>query len=233
MGIKSKLNLTVILLIILLSLISSIYAITGSIGNARMILRLNGGEEIEKYVLVKNVNNITVDIEIIVDGDLKDYIDIKEDKFTLAPGDEKKAYFTIKAAKPDVTESKINVKFIPKDGKNGVGLSSTIIVIVKGDRNILNDFFDWFNNDKEESNEDNKINDNNTISVGVKKDEDDSKSKNSKISEFNINYLIIMLTITTILFLLLFLLLFYLKSNRHDKMKGVKISKLKNSVQRR
>ena len=225
MGIISKLNLTVILIIILLSLISSVYAITGSIGNARMILRLNEGDKIEKYILVKNVNDIAVNIELNADGDLKDYIEIKEDKFTLAPDEEKKAYFTIKAAKPDTTESKINVKFIPKDGKNGVGLSSTIIVITKEDGNVLNDFFDLFKNDD-------KTNENNTVNIGVNGDVDNSKSKDSEIGKFNINYLMIMLTIITVLFLFLLVLLFYLKNKRHNKTKGLKINKLKKSVQR-
>ena len=108
-------------------------AITGSIGNARMILRLEKGETIEKSILVKNVNDIAVEIEMFASGDLEGYIEIKDEKFTLQPDEEKKAGFTLEAGEDGTTESRINVKFTPTDGGNGVGLSSTIIVVTGTD----------------------------------------------------------------------------------------------------
>ena len=118
--------------------ISSAYAITGSIGNARMILRASVGDNIEKYILVKNVNNVSLTIELLPSGDLGEYIKIRENNFTLSPGGEKRAYFTINVAKNETTESQINVKFIPSEG-NGVGLTSTIIVIASGEGEINED----------------------------------------------------------------------------------------------
>jgi hypothetical protein len=132
-GVKGIVPIIFIMLIISFA-ISSVCAITGSLGNARMILNAKVGEQIEKSILVKNTNNVTVEIELSSSGDLGDSIIIKDKKFELLPGEEKKAFFTIKIAKEGTTESKIDVKFTPKEGKNGVGLSSTIIVVAeKGD----------------------------------------------------------------------------------------------------
>ena len=135
----------ILLLGILLANLSFVSAITGSIGNARMILHAEQGDEIEKYVLVKNVNDVAVDIEITASGDLADYVDIQDEEFSLEAGEEKKAYFTIQVKKAGTTETKINVKFTPQEGKNGVGLSSTIVIIAE-----KSSWFDWGSSDEED-----------------------------------------------------------------------------------
>jgi len=119
------------LILILIFLISFSSAITGSIGNARMILRTSEGETIEKYVLVKNVNDVVVDIELFASGDLEKDIEIRDKTFSLEPGTEKRAYFDIEVNEAGTTETAMNVKFSPTDGGNGVGLMSTIIVIAE------------------------------------------------------------------------------------------------------
>lgn len=116
-------------LLMSLIFVSFASAITGTIGNARMILRLEQGEEIERYILVRNVNNISVNIELFASGDLEDKINIKDESFVLESGEEKKAYFTIKPTEIGTTESRVHVRFEPVEGKDGVGLVSTIIVI--------------------------------------------------------------------------------------------------------
>jgi len=121
------------LLLIIVGMISSVSAITGSIGNGRMILRPDVGEEVEKYVRVINTNDVGVEIEVFASGDLAEDIEVVDDSFYLAPGEEKKAYFIIDVKKGGKTESKINIKFTPTDGGNGVGLSSTVIVIAEGE----------------------------------------------------------------------------------------------------
>lgn len=128
---RKILSLFVLGLLILI-MIGNVLAITAAIGNARMILRPEIGETLEKSILVKNTNNVTVDILLTASGDLKEDITIKDNNFTLEPGAEKKAYFTIEVTKSGTTESKINVQFTPVDGKNGAGLSSTIVVITNG-----------------------------------------------------------------------------------------------------
>lgn len=118
--------------------LANVSAITGSMGNARMVLRMDVGESVQKYILVKNVNDEALNIELTSSGDLADYITIEDKNFTLEPNSEKKAYFTITAGKNGTTETKIQVKFTPNKG-NGVGLSSTIIVIASGEGEITED----------------------------------------------------------------------------------------------
>jgi hypothetical protein len=137
-------------LIIISLLIGEALAITGSIGNSRMILRLETGEKIEKYVLVRNVNEESVDISISTTGDLKDYVELKEEKFTLGPGEEKKAYFTIYSPEKGSSETKINIAFTPEEG-HGVGLSSTVIVVAEGESQVS--FLNWISGDNREEEE--------------------------------------------------------------------------------
>jgi len=134
--------LCLVLVMVFVGMVSAV-PLTGSIGNARMILKAETGDEIEKYVFVENVNNVSVDVEIFASGDLVDDINIKDDKFSLGPGENKNAYFTVKARDEGTTESRINVQFAPSDGGNGVGLTSTVIVITKEGGG----WFDWGNED--------------------------------------------------------------------------------------
>ncbi len=140
-------------------LIGSVSAITGSIGNARMILRAETGDVIDKYILVKNVNNVSVDVNLSASGDLAEYIDILDNYFRIEPGNEKKAQFKVSVEKVGTTEGTINVKFTPIDGKNGVGLMSTVIVIAE-----KGSLWNWGNSDDNEENVD--VN-NSVVSGGV------------------------------------------------------------------
>lgn len=147
-----------VLFFVCLILIGSVSAITGSIGNARMILRAETGDVIEKYILVKNVNNVSVDVELSASGDLAEYIDVLDDSFRLEPESEKKAEFVVNVERPGTTEGTIDVKFTPIDGKNGVGLMSTVIVIAE-----KGSWFDWGDVDEEDKDEE----DGSGISGGV------------------------------------------------------------------
>ena len=102
-----------------------------------MVLNLEPGETATRTLLIENVNNVSVTIQMTTSGELKDNIKLKENNFTLAPGESKKAEFTIKAKEEGTTENKIFVLFRPEEG-NAVGLSSTIVVIAKEDSNSDN-----------------------------------------------------------------------------------------------
>ena len=228
MKIGSKSLITSIFIIILmLSFVSSVYAITGSIGNARMILRPEIGDSIERSILVKNVNDIAVDIELSTTGDLVEDIKIKDNKFRLNAGDEKKAFFTIDVRNSGTTETKINVKFIPIDGGNGVGLSSTIIIIPEEQKNAGN-IFNIFKDDKETIEGDQV---NGEVSVGknkVSKDIEKSDNMNKGIGLMAIGE-----TLTILLFISLLILLGvankHLKKRNSEKPLSIKPKKsLKN-----
>ncbi len=130
-------NLLIYLAIFLIALlfVHTVAAITGSIGNSRMVLRLEPGETIQKYVLIKNVNDVPVNVELTVSGDLVKDLKLDKANFTLQPGDEERAYFTIRAAKAGTTETKIQVKFSADEG-SAVGLASTVVVITDENANI-------------------------------------------------------------------------------------------------
>jgi len=189
-------------LVLVLSFLSSIYAITGNIGNARMVLRVNPGDQIEKYISINNVNNQSVNIELAADGDLKNDINIIDKKFTLAAGESKKAYFTINVKKEGTTESKILITFAPVNGGNGVGLSSTVIVISgNGENSDTGDEVDsGVNSDN--------TNDSGNI-IG-----DKTESGNS-----NINKKILFAIISTIVVFVIFLIILILYSIQKKKNK--------------
>ena len=126
--------------IILLSL-SPIVALTGSIGNARMVLRVQAQDTIEKCILVKNINNEDVKIEVSVSGELADDIILKEKSFIIPAQKEKNTCFTLTVPKEGTTESKINIKFISLVDGNGVGLSSTIIVVAGKEESFFDSIF--------------------------------------------------------------------------------------------
>lgn len=211
----------VLILIVLMNIVS-VSAITGSIGNARMILRAEQGDEIEKYVLVKNVNDVAVNIKVTAGGDLADYIDIKDKEFTLQPGDELKAQFTIKVAKAGTTESRINVQFTPvEESKNGVGLSSTVIVIAE--ENSL--FGDLFGNDEEDETDEENENNEDVSLTG----EAVSETNKVKMNPAVIAVLIMTLIIAGILIYMLSIL--YKKANKKD-IKIKRIIKTKKSARK-
>lgn len=125
------LGLIAISFILLMSV--NVFAITASIGNSRMILRLETGETIEKFILVRNTNDERVTVDLSATGELADRVSLDEESFTLEAGEEKNAYFTISALEEGTYETKINVRYSPQEGGNGVGLTSTIIVIASGE----------------------------------------------------------------------------------------------------
>ncbi len=120
------------LAILLLGLIISASfasAITATLGNSRMILRAEEGETVENFLRVINTNDIPVDIEITATGDLEKDFKLRDDKFSLAPKEEKRAYFTVKSKDEGSFQTKLNVLFRPAEG-NAVGLLANVILIV-------------------------------------------------------------------------------------------------------
>jgi len=133
-------NLFIIISVIILINITFVSAITGSMGNAKMILypEVNGFTTtiIEKSILTKNVNDIPINVTLQVDEAGKEFLELIDESFTLPAGEEKKAEFLVKVRKEGTYNGKINVFFSPFEGKEpGVVLSSNIIVIAKKDQN--------------------------------------------------------------------------------------------------
>ncbi|MEK6933334.1 MAG: hypothetical protein AABW75_00485 [Nanoarchaeota archaeon] len=161
-------------LIFVILLTSSVHAITATLGNSRMILRMNVSDSMDKYLLIKNTNPVSVKIEISASGDLEKSITIKDSAFTLSPNEERNAYFTIKATKSGTTETRLNVRFIPDEG-SAVGLSAVVVVVASGSDDGLNT--------EQEFEEPSDVQNNN---VEIKKENSaDSNNKLDKVSEDN------------------------------------------------
>lgn len=204
-GKNSCLVFGIITLLIAIS-IANISAITGSIGNARMIIKAEIGETVERSILVKNVNNIELRIEALASGDLEKYTTIVDNNFTLKPGEDKKINVKIIAKKQGTTETKINIKFIPLDeNEKGVGLSSTIIITAgEGEEN-------------EEIEQEN---------------EEETESNNEEGGSITGNFLNIPLKYTlagalTIIMLLLLIILLVIASKKSKQEKIQKINEIK------
>lgn len=199
---KRILTLTLISVMLIL-LIANVSALTGSIGNARMILYPEVGEVLEKSILVKNINNVSLDINVTSEGDLVNSINIIDKEFTLLPNEEKKAYFTIKSDKKGTYESRVNIQFTPLEG-NGFGLSSTVILIVGGSSDNSN---------------------NNTNIDPITGNIIDGNTKTSKLLIFGL--------ISLFLFVIILILLVYLNKTKKDLNEKEEITKLKKKVKSR
>ncbi|MFH1585138.1 MAG: hypothetical protein ABIB79_00030 [archaeon] len=130
--------LTIVLILVLLLNLAAVSAITGSMGNARMILRpeVDGSTivTIEKYIKVKNVNDVPINVTLETDDDGAEFIELIDSFVGLEPGEEYKAKFLVEVQDPGTYEGRINVFFTPADGEGaGVALSSTIIVVAAGE----------------------------------------------------------------------------------------------------
>ena len=127
-------------LFILLIIASFASAITGAMGNAKMVLypEVNGFTytKIEKSILTKNVNDVPINISLQVDNETAKFIELIDETFILEPHTEKKAEFIVKVKDEGTYKGKIAVFFSPVDGdkKAGVALSSEIVVIAKKDQ---------------------------------------------------------------------------------------------------
>ncbi len=127
------------LCVLLLLLIPASYAITASIGNAKMVLKpavIEGKTTvIDKTIKVNNVNDVPVNITIEAQGDIVEITEIFDKSFILQPGESKNAMFRISLDYGGYYEGKLGVSFKPTEGGQGVGLSSTIIIIAQGPTN--------------------------------------------------------------------------------------------------
>ncbi len=83
MTIKRNLVLLAIVVILLTNflVLTDAQKVTGSIGNSRMVLKMEVGETLSRSILVKNVNDFPVKIDITVTGDLVNKVG-KVDKTT-------------------------------------------------------------------------------------------------------------------------------------------------------
>src|SRR3989344_673251 len=138
-ALKTRLS---IILLILIAFSLPVNALTAAIGNARMILNytLESNKEnvLEKSILVKNPNNITLLVNLQPEGDLDGITSFEENNITLAPETDKDVKFKVTLTEPGELTGKINVFFRDPEGNQaGIALSSNIIIFVLGEGSVM------------------------------------------------------------------------------------------------
>ncbi|MFZ5955845.1 MAG: hypothetical protein ACOYT4_05470 [Nanoarchaeota archaeon] len=118
----------VVFLLILLC-ICSCSAMSVGIGNPKIILQGNKGEEFEGFITVQNKNNDSINVEV-TNSNFGNPITINDPFFVLRPGENKKVSFKIKSNKNGISEENINVKFTPVGQNNGIGLTSKVVLLI-------------------------------------------------------------------------------------------------------
>ena len=125
--------------VLLLVLATNAFALSASIGNARMILypEIAPGETavLEKSILVRNINNVSVMIHLDAIQDIENMTEILDNDFVLEPLQEKDARFILTIEEPGRYEGSIGVSFAvaegDQQGSGGVGLLSNIIIVAR------------------------------------------------------------------------------------------------------
>ncbi len=131
--VKTINGIIVLCLVIFLFILTlhNVDAITGKIGNGRMVLNSEVGETIEKSIRVINDNDVALNISVFTGGNNSELIKIYDTDFILEPGQEKNAKFSIKGVSPGRYDTKIFIQFSSLNDKEaGVGLSSQVVLIV-------------------------------------------------------------------------------------------------------
>ena len=163
-------------LIFLFIIIPNVLAITGEIGNARVVIKkdFSGIETIERTILVRNSNDVPLDITLEATDEINEITEVIDKEFKLEAGEEKKARFNLNIKQPGEWAGKINVFFKPEEG-NTVVLASNLILIIKGENGeIPIDGEDQLDDSEDE------LDDEITGNV-VSKEEDDDTGKESSI----------------------------------------------------
>jgi hypothetical protein len=211
MEMKKSFTLGVVVLCLALVLNSVLLsAITGSMGNARMVLHpeVNGftNTVIDRTILIKNVNDVPINITLQRNENATKFVTLIDESFILQPGEERKAAFQVKVKKEGTYEGKINVFFKPVDNSTkepGVVLSSIVTVIAKKDQSSYDNTPD---------------NTDNTDNTNVDPTTVDGNNSNSKVNPMTL------LTISTAVLLVVLIFLFFIAGKKGSKKKGSKVN---------
>ena len=188
---KGLIVLGVISLLFLMT-IANASAITGKIGNGKMLISSDVGETISRTIRVINDNDVAVNITLFASGDLEEDITIIDKSFILQPNTEKNAQFKVEITKEGI--SKINVRFTPLTDAPGVGLSAQLTVKTNGEGGDATD-------------------ESITGEVTVDSGEGDENDNPNKIRN---TFLVIMGVLTIILIIILIVLLSSAKSKNQE-----------------
>ena len=126
-----------ILFLVFVLVVSSVNAITGSVGNLKVVLRpeVNNGDVvvIDRVLKINNVNDVDIKVTLTPDQILDSFSEIIDKEFVLKPGESKDAKFKLNLKNSGTYTGHIYVRFSELEGKNpGVVLSSTVTIVASG-----------------------------------------------------------------------------------------------------
>jgi hypothetical protein len=122
------------LMLLILLLLSSAYALEVYVRPPRMVARINLTEtnEWRGFIEVKNSNNFTVNVTFKPVGNITDKISII-DQVQLKPGELRQENFTLKVDKPGIYQGGVIVTYSGRD-EVPVALQADIIIIASGEK---------------------------------------------------------------------------------------------------
>jgi hypothetical protein len=136
---NQKVFIGIALLVMLLG-VGCVDAITGRMGNAKMILypEVNGWTNtiIDRTIYTENVNEVAINVSLRLSEGAEDFVELIDENYILQPGESKKAAFRVGIKKVGTYKGKILVFFASTEQGHGPGvvLSSDITVIAKKDQ---------------------------------------------------------------------------------------------------
>jgi len=186
LGVFTLKLLTLFLVFVLV--VSNVSAITGSVGNLKVVLRpeVNSGDVvvIDRVLKINNVNDDDIKVTLTPDQILDSFSEIIDKEFVLKPGESKDAKFKLSLKNSGTYTGHIYVRFSELEGKNpGVVLSSTVTIVASGtapefvepeetDEEVLNE-------EVTENNENNENNESETVDNQYYDYESDGAETNS------------------------------------------------------
>ena len=123
-----------LLLLLTTIIIPSVFALTASISNPRMVLYHNITDdkivEFENSVIINNENNYEVKISLDLDENWKDKITLSEKEFIINPGERKEVSYSVKIEDAGYYRGDVLIRFDEAVNGNFVTLAQDLVVLV-------------------------------------------------------------------------------------------------------
>ena len=129
---SEKLFTILVLIVFSLILFNSVNALIIYLRPPKMVIRLNTSDTVERSLIVENHNNISLEINATVTGNISQVITIKNPYFKMEPNDSKTIDFVTKVSDPGAYIGQIIVTYTSGVIKS-VQVPSDITVMAYGD----------------------------------------------------------------------------------------------------
>ena len=128
---NQKLYSILILVIFSLILFNSVSAFIVYLRPPKMIIRMNTSDTVERELTIENRNNVTIEINTTMNGNLTEVITFKNPMFEILPNETKTIDFMTKSDKPGVYSGQIIVTYMTGFVKPVTVPSDLTVVVTK------------------------------------------------------------------------------------------------------